>query len=404
MATPITATAAKTPDARRAVRWLLAGVPALALAVAAALLLRVDTDVGAPLGPDRWLQAADTDHGNAAANSQRARAMLATRPIDGRAFRLLAQNTAASQARGDALYAIAARRAPRDVATRAALADRAFAAGDIGQGIEHLDALLRVAPQLADELLGQLAPHLGDPRLREALAVRVARSPNWRPALAGALLANTDPQAAVDLLAAIARADALTPAESSTRITLLQRLHRDGDARALWLAALPAHDRAGATATVFDGGFEHPDVADGYGWRVGQAPGVAIAFESGDAVQGASALWLQFEGRAVQWLPVEQMLVLAPGAYRLTLAANNTTDSARPFALDVVCREGGRVLATLPLPAAATRPRWSTTDLTFTVPAGCDAQLLRLRHLARSLAERRVTGALGLDAVGITAQ
>lgn len=401
--------------------WLrpwVAGAAALLLAAVALLLLRVDGRSGTPSGPDRLVQQADADADPASvpADASLAQRVLASRPIDGRAFRLLARIAVAQgeQDRADALHGIAARRAPRDRLTRAALADRAFARGDTGEGIAQLDALMRIAPGLRDELLLRLAPHLGDDALQRALVEHVAASPNWRPHLASVLVAmETDTRAGETLLARLAARTTLSPQELAARVTLLQRLQRPTEARQVWLAALDARDRAGADAdadpdpdpdpAVFDGGFEHPDVAGGYGWRIGSPPGIDIAYATHDAAEGNSALWLHFEGRAVERLEVEQWLALPAGTWRLEFAANNATDSSRPFVWEIVCQATGASFARAQLPAAASRPQWEKVSVVFAVPTDCTGQLLRLRHLARSLVERRLTGALGIDAMRITA-
>lgn len=400
-----TATVARRPDPGGA-RWprlLLAGGAALGLGIAAASLARVDSRWGAPLGPDRLMRKADADPAYTAVDDPLARRVLASRPIDGRAFRVLAQAAEAqgNQAHAAPLYAIALARAPRDRLALARSADRAFARGDIEEGIAQLDALLRVAPKLREDLLRRLAPHFHDPRVRDALVARLALAPNWRPALAAIVARDAEPRAGSALLARLAGQGPLTPAESAARVTLLRRLDRTAQARQLWLSSLPAGDRIGDTGTLFDGGFEFPHVADGYGWQIGSPPGVAVDYERGDVAEGDFALWLRFDGRALAPLRTQQWLALPAGDYRLEFAGNNATDSHRPFVLEVVC-EGGATLGAAEFPVAATEGRWRPVQAGFAVPSGCPGQVLRLRHLARSLPERRVTGALGLDAIRIT--
>ncbi|WP_159015921.1 hypothetical protein [Cognatiluteimonas profundi] len=387
-------------------RWVLASTLAIVLAVAAVALLQVDADIGAPIGPDRLVAAIDGQAAPQASDLARARNILRSSPDDGRAFRVLARSAAldgdgngnGSQAR--ALYAIAARRAPRDQPTRAALADGAFAAGDLQAGFDQLDALFRVAPNLRDPLLRRLIPDLDDARVQEALVARMATNPPWRAALVPVLLdASTSTPAALDLLARLARRIPLLPAEADARIALLQRAGRDGDARQLWLEALPTSQR-GDDARLFDGGFEHPDVTGAYGWRLDPPPGVAITSDDTNPAQGAHALSIDFSGRAVQGPGLSQRLALAPGDYRLSLAVDNATDAQRPFAWRLSCQAPGEPLLSLSLPDGSRRG-WQQVAADFSVPAGCTGQTLHLDFLARSIAERQLTGSLRLDAMRI---
>ena len=123
-----------------------------------------DADLGPPKGADRQMQAIDAEPAVTQADVATAHAILRERPHDGRAYRVLAQ---AADARGDReeatrLYEVAVRLAPRDRLTRAALIDRALTRDDVPAALEHLDALLRVAPGVRDTVLTELAKTLGN--------------------------------------------------------------------------------------------------------------------------------------------------------------------------------------------------------------------------------------------------
>jgi hypothetical protein len=295
------------------------------------------------------------------------------------------------------LLDIAVRRWPRDAATRALLADQALAAGDAGTGLEHLDALLRVAPSTRDEVLPLLIPHLGDTRVRGALVVRLALAPPWRDALASQLRSDAANPAEVEaLLAALSTRAPLTPEEQRTRIAVLDRAGQPARARALWFSMLDAtaRNRAGL---VFDGGFEAPEVSDGYGWHFAAAPGLSIEHDASAPYEGTYSLALRFSGRAIAFNHVMQPLALAPGRYRFAAAARDDTGSTRPFAWRIACSDG-RVLADVPVEAPFA---WQRQQATFEVPAACARQTLTLRHTSRSLAERQLQDSLHIDALGI---
>jgi hypothetical protein len=384
-----------------ALRWLLVAVLVTPLAWAAMGLARVDTDWGAPSGPDRLLQAVDADPALQPGDVAVADRILRQRPIDGRAFRVLAQHAdaAGDHARADALYAIAVHRAPRDRLTRAVLADRAFAAGDLAAGLQQLDALWRVAPQMRAPLLRALP--LGDVRVRAVLIDRLALQPPWRDALRSVLLdPATSPANAAQLLAELAARTPLTEAEQGARIVVLQRLGRTQEARRLWLASV-GQPASGDVPLVFDGGFEQPDIRDGYGWRQSPPPGVAFIDDDREPAEGHHALAIEFEGRAVTTPGLEQSLALPPGDYRLSASVDNLTDAERPFAWTLRCQDGGAVLLTLPLPDGSTAA-WQQVRDGFRVPASCNGQVLRLDYLGRSLDERQFSGRLRMDAVHVS--
>ena len=389
-------------------------IPRVLIAIALAALMawgvvglaRVDTDWGAPSGNERLIRAIDArsvDGKPAAqpADAMRATAMLHDSPIDGRAWRVLAQlaDAQGDKARADTLYAIAVRRAPRDRPTRAALIDRAFAANDLSTGFAQLDALLRVAPLAAPPTLRALMPSLADARVQDAFVARLASNPPWRGMLLPALKdPATDPAVALGLLARLGRESPLTAAETDARIGLLQRTGQEAAARQLWLSTLPA-DARGEGGLVFDGGFEHPDITGAYGWRLAPSPGVDIGSDEGGPAQGSRALAIQFSGRAIGAIGLEQSLALAPGDYRFAFAADNGTDAQRPIAWRLLCRDGAELLSQ-PLPSPG-RHGWQKTTADFVVPAGCSGQVLRLELLARSLFDRQLSGTLRLDDVRI---
>lgn len=373
-------------------------VGAICLAAAAGLA-QVDADLGAPAGPDRLLRAIDAGQVPTGDLATRARDILRTRPIDGTAYRVLA---GVADSRSDpllaaSLYAVAVGRAPRDRLTRIALADRAFAAGDAAGGFKQLDALLRVAPLLAEPVLRGLMPRLAAPRMQAALVSRLRGAPAWRSALVPAMLGTkSDPGIALALLSLLSRSTPLTDAEADARVRLLQRTGRYADARRAWLAALPAARSAGA-ALLFDGGFEQTDRSGVYAWQQSPPPGVDIGPDRA-AAEGQRSLAIVFSGREVATPGLQQALALASGAYTLDFVSDNRTDAQRPFAWRVTCSDGRRLADAL-LPV---RPGWRRTRVAFQVPAGCSGQTLRLEFLGRSMAERQISGALRLDALQLS--
>lgn len=393
-------------DRPGALRLTVAIAAAGLMAVLAIQLARVDAPLGAPAGPDRLVAITDTALAAASGAlpgdvTDHARQALRQRPIDGRAYRVMAQaaTAEADDARAAPLYAIAARRWPRDRIAQATLAEGAFAAGDTEAGLAHLDALLRVASGLRAAVLAQVAGLLEDAEFRAGLVVRVARHPPWRDALVRELLAKDTPvEPALAFLRELADQQPLAENELQARIVLLDRAGRPAEARAAWLQTLDPAARA-ADGPIYDGGFEHPDVSGGYGWQIRPLAGVAVGHDAGDPWRGSYALAIVFDGRAVQFAHLQQALALPPGNYRLHAASSNAVSTTRPFEWRLTCAEGDHALVVLPL---ADRPDWQQVDAGFTVPDACPRQRLQLRHSARTLAERRLHGVLKIDEMQIT--
>ena len=376
----------------RGVRASIAIAVAAVAAVATVQLARVDAGVGSAFGPDRLQGVLDATPSPATTRIAEAREILDARPIDGRAYRVLAL----AEGR-DALLPIANARWPRDALTRATLADRALANGQVDVGLEHLDALFRTHPGTTSIMLPLLVRYLGDLRVRDALVERLAQDPPWRNAMLGALRSEAAPAGDADALL-VALAQRVPPDEEAlrTRIAVLDRAGRPVEARAAWIASLPADDRAFARQ-VFDGGFERPGIAETYAWRFDDVPGVVIHYANDEPRTGASALSIEFDDRAVPFSAVRQSLALAPGRWRLEAAARDNVDNTRPFEWRIACRDGVE-LARMPL---LREGQWRTQSMHFDVPVGCASQSLVLVHAARSLGERRLRGRLLIDDVGI---
>jgi len=410
---------ASTPRAVLAVA-IAAGV-SVAVAWLAWGLAQVDAGLGAPRGADRWL--AEPAPAAVASVSPEARAghALAARPIDGRALRLLVQADAGrrggdaanpadadANAGGDALLARAVARAPRDRMARALALDRALVDSRFDEAALHLDALLRVDPALQAQLLPQLLPSLASAPWRQAVVARLAMHPAWRGAFIKALAtpdtADAPPhaEAAAALLAELDTRSALDDDERTLRTRVLQQLGRVGEARDLWLASLPADQRAGA-ALLANGGFETTPSSSPFDWQWPELAGAATSRDDSDAVDGTASLLVAFSGRDVRYDGPRQLLALPAGHYRLQASTADDTGTHRAFEWQLAC-DGGPVLLALPLPpSTGTRPRanWQSLGAMFEVPPGCPAQTLRLHHTGRTMEERRLRGTLRIDNVAI---
>jgi hypothetical protein len=366
-------------------------------------LAHVDSDFGNAIGADRLVVKAQQSP-----IEQRvayAHQILKARPIDGRAFRILAEVSMGSGQVETAmsLYRDALAWAPRDVPTRIALAEYALTHDKFDEAMEHLDAIMRVDLQMRDALLDAVLPFMYAPELRDAFIARMSMNPPWRGRVSSRLRHGpTAPAIGENILAAMADSGhPLTEVELQTRVDLLRRINQGEKARSLWLNDLSAEERQWE-GTPFDGGFEIGKRLPGaYNWSWKDHSGASIDIVNFDAYEGQYSLLVQFSGRSMNWEGPEQVLRLSPGSYRIETAAKGLIDSERNLVWRLTCLKEKQLVAELVLPIDTAR-QWQLVTGTFDIPDACEEQALQLRHGAQHLFEQRINGDLLIDRVSIT--
>lgn len=352
----------------------------------------------------RTAEQAAEDPARAEQAADLARRALRSNPLDGRAYRVLAQ---LAQAEGDEekaleLYTVAANRAPRDSAAHVFLLRHHLRNERFVEALYHLDLLLRVRPNLMRQFQPLLLGLAATPPAHAALADALAKQPPWR---AGMLrIASTqasDLDAVAPLFDAVRRSDGgLSDSELGPWLDRLVREGRVGQAYLIWAASLPA-ERQKVLGNVFNGGFEHPPESLGFDWRIGRVAGARIDRMGGPGVGGDRALRVAFEYRRVPFNHVRQMLALPPGRYRLALRARaDGLQSGPGLVWEVSCVKGGPALGrTEPLRGQVP---WKELHADIEVPEGCEGQWLALRLPARIKAEQQIGGRAWFDDLKMT--
>ncbi|HTL13808.1 MAG TPA: hypothetical protein VL251_01755, partial [Thermomonas sp.] len=256
--------------------------------------------------------------GDPAAARDGARRLLADEPLQGEAFRILAQVADREGKREQArrLFLIAERRAPRDLATRAWLARDAFGRGDLALGLSQLDRVLRMSPAQGRALLPLMVTLARDPAFARLLARELAGNPPWRAAMLAALQApkTGDAVAEGQVMQALQAQGDLSAAEYDRWLEGMMSAGRWGEAYARW--ASRAVKPGGRLPAVYNGDFERPPSNAGFDWRLRRVPGVQIDFPRVE--QGAAAR-LRFLGRRVPQGGLDHPLLLVPGEYALDM-------------------------------------------------------------------------------------
>ena len=336
------------------------------------------------------------ERGDAVGARQAALRALATAPMDGRAWSVLGLSLATdgAEAAAAAVMDRAAEVAPRDTVVRAWLLQRAWISGDAPAFRHHLDALLRVDPDLIPQLAGPLSGLIGT-ELGLALRQELAERPPWRAALWQAwwhvpgrsTLFHT-------YLGSLAADGGLSRAEAMAWSHALERDGAYGPLAWLWQQG-NREDGVPAAARLTDGDFARPPAGFGLGWRLVPAPGVSAVFSLGSGPSPAqSALVLQFAGQRAPFEHLQQFLRLPPGAYTLRYQVRaDGLRTAQGLQWVVFCLPGWQELATGPL--AKGRHDWRVEAMPLVVPvSGCTTQVLRLRLRALGPSDQWAVGGL----------
>ncbi|MGV8921405.1 MAG: tetratricopeptide repeat protein [Pseudomonas sp.] len=330
-----------------------------------------------------------------------ARRLLQVSPTEGRGYRVLAQ-IAELRGRHDAarkLFSIAARRAPRDLAARAWLAQDALERGVPTDALQQIDHLLTLSPSSGATIFPVLVKLSADPGFADALADVLSSAPSWRGEMVAWLqrAPAEDRSAAGQVLGALQRNGGFDAGESKAWIQSLLGEGHWAEAYARWASPIVASGKP--MPLLFNGNFSTDPSEGGFDWLLPVTPGVIIEFEPGSG--GGQILHARFLGRRMVGNFLEHRLLLAPGHYALQVrqrAAGLRSDNGLGWTL--TC-EGA------PAPQASSEALkgsrgWTSITVAFTVPAGeCKGQWLRMGNAGAIGAGQLVSGDLWLEAARI---
>jgi len=273
---------------------------------------------------------------------------------------------------------LAGERSWRDLPTQIWLMRRDLLAARFAGGFAHADAVLRRDPAPPPVLFAILAAAARDPRAAVALADRLAANPSWRPAFLAFLVERARPPPTGVIAALLARlAGGPTPptnAEIAPYLRLLVSQQRFAEATAAWRRFVPA-----AGEGVYDGDFDRAPGSTPFDWSLAGGGGwTASIAASPDGARGA-ALNIEYDGVSPPQ-PLRQLLVLGPGAYRLSgRFLDEQGTGAALFAWMLICDGADEPLASAPSPPGPAGV-WRAFSVTAIVPdRGCPAQWLALK-------------------------
>lgn len=272
-----------------------------------------------------------------------------------------AQIAGDGQGAGNAFLA-AQRRDPRSLPARYFLAEHYFRSGDAARGLDEIAVLARLSP---NGIQGS-APYIG----------AYARSPSNWPHLRAMFRSN--PQIEDAALVALA----VDPANADTILALASPGRRSADspwlpgllnglvgagqyARARTIWSVSAGVGNGGAPLLYDPGFARPGAPPPFNWRL-TSSSVGLAER-----QPGGRLHAIFYGQEDGAL-AQQLVVLAPGTYRLSMRVLGDASQTKTLSWSVRCANSHEPLATASLDVLAAHV------MRFQVPADCPAEWIEL--------------------------
>lgn len=304
----------------------------------------------------------------AAAEAALARAPLSEVPLLAEARGALARGDGAA---ADRLLAAALRRNPR---SRYALLLRLERAVQLGRHEETAATMLVLSRLFADvgaALVSQIATMAADPSTRSAARHVMAGDPQVkRQVLERLARRGADPTLVLELAGPVSPVPAGAEPPAWQRLLLESMVERGelAEARAIWARLAGA---AEPESGLYDPGFTGLPGLPPFNWR----------FESGgegfaEPLSGDGGLSVEYAGRARAVL-ASQLLLLAPGRYDFAFEAEGRADGEDSrLVWSLACHPGDRMLVEVPIAGVEFTPK--SFRASFTVPAGCPGQWLRL--------------------------
>ncbi|HEX6741177.1 MAG TPA: hypothetical protein VF079_05210 [Sphingomicrobium sp.] len=249
----------------------------------------------------------------------------------------------------------------RSIPARYFLAEQYFRRGDAPHGLREIAILARMVPDGVNSLAPFVASYAKDPRTQPHLKALFRSDPALEQA---ALTTLASDAGNADLILSLATPSRIAPQWTEMLLRSLIAAGQYGKAQQIWA-------RLGHVApvpnSIFDAQFKGSDAPAPFNWALtSSTAGLAER-------QPGGRLHLLFYGQE-DGLLAGQLLVLAPGRYRLAMRIDGNSPGAAALRWTVTCAGSGQVVLQLPLSDS----KRAAQGAEFDVPAGCGAQALQL--------------------------
>ena len=251
-------------------------------------------------------------------------------------------------------------RDPRSLPARYFLADQALRSGNARRGLSEFAALARLAPNGITTVTPFVASYARDPANWPQMRAVFRADPYLTEATLIALAADPANARAILALAGPGHRDARSP-WLQPLLNGLVDAGQYAEARTIW--ADVAHVPGQSPALLFDSGFANAEAPPPFNWTLTSST-VGLAER-----QRGGRLHVIYYGQEDGSL-ASQLLLLAPGPYRVTMRVSGGGTEALSWSL--TCTGNDRPFASIGLDRAASH-EWR-----FDVPAACPAQRLAL--------------------------
>jgi hypothetical protein len=342
-----------------------------------------------------------------------ARRALLFDPLDSRALSLLGMvaERNGDLVRAETLMSLSAARSWRNPEPHVWLFAQAIRRGKFEEALVHADGLLRLYPgssptsfSISATTFPILALFGLDPRGLAALEGALATNPPWRREfLSRVVVSGANDRLMTQLYRSLIRSSQPpTAAEMKPYLDRLIQAGRFDEAYQEWRAT---RSQAETPARYpYNGDFEVSLDGAAFNWVFDFVSGAEIQITAAPDREKGRALRVEFSGARASLGRVGQLLMLAPGNYRLELAEKaSRLRTERGLIWQISCAESRSVLAATN-PLMGTVP-WTDLKVTFSVPASdCQAQWLKLIIPARTASESAIEGEAWFKSFRITAE
>jgi hypothetical protein len=267
--------------------------------------------------------------------------------------------------------------------------------------VHYADVVLSKHPSLAPHVVPALVQMAefksGDQELKE----RLKANPVWRSQFFRALpAAITDARTPLDIMLSLKGSTAPpTNVEIRDYLSFLIGRKLYEIAYYAWLQTLDPEILT-QVGMVHNGGFEWTLTGAPFDWAIPRSAGATVEVRS-SGEGGSKALFVELQHGRIEFQPVHQSIVLAPGHYEISLRQKGDLAGRRGLHWVLQCNETAHRLAETPM-LLGPNPSWKDVRVEFTVPAdGCRMQQVRLALAARSASEQLVTGSAWFDDIKI---
>lgn len=320
---------------------------------------------------------------------------LSIEPLNAAGFELLGIVSAQANdtASATSFMEAASARSRRTPAALLWLMHQKFLEGDTEAALSYGDALLRIRPEAISGVVPAFAQIVERPSGAGHMIATLSTRPPWREKVLYALNGKTrNRETPLTLLSGLKKsAYPPTPREIGA---YLRYLLDGGNYEATYYAWLQllSSERLGSAGLLFNGNFRFPSSGLPFDWTIEGGSGAIAEIAVGQGPKEANALSLELGGGRVDFRPISQLLLLAPGRYRLVGLSKGNLKGLRGLQWQIACLAKRSETIGESEPFLAGSSGWTEFTAAFEIRPGCKSQLLRLVLDARSASETFVSG------------